>query len=170
MVNKILILIDTILLVIWCLILSYRLKKIEKGKYKMEDEAKLRAFNEEMSKYDGNVMQVNLPPQFSSFKKQDDQSIIKNYVPPPPPTQLGTSSPRCEQCGTLHPPLRPGEICPVAPIKDTKGKEVDLNPFFAQLKNIFLSQISKKNIKNHSKLFQHIVVEITRILENYVEY
>lgn len=76
---------------------------------------------------------------------------------------------QCPQCGLLHPPLQPGEICPNAPIKTIDNKEIDVNPFLAKLKTIFISQMDIKKIKDPEKMFTHLIVEVTKILENYKE-
>lgn len=152
-----------------------KIKKM-KGENKMEDEDKLRAFNEELeqrqfySNIDPNVM--NNIPQQTQAENLKEQSMINQTLASasgPPPSPVPTSFGRCEQCGTLHPPLKSGEKCPVAPIRSNDGKALDLNPFFAQLKNICMSQIEIKGIKNYDKLFQHVIIEVTKSLENYHE-
>jgi hypothetical protein len=79
----------------------------------------------------------------------------------------------CPQCGIIHPPLRPGEKCPMAKVKvqDESGKEteVDVNKFLAQLKNIIISQAEQKKIKDYEKLFKNIILEVTKYLEGYSE-
>jgi hypothetical protein len=79
----------------------------------------------------------------------------------------------CHQCGMIHPPLRPGERCPMAKVKvkNDKGeeREVDVNKFIANLKNIIISQSESKKIKDIEKLFQNIIVEVTKYLEGYSE-
>ena len=72
---------------------------------------------------------------------------------------------KCSQCGLLHPPLKGGATCPNA--KDVCG--VDLTYFFGQMKNICKSQIEIKQIKDHDKLFKHIIIEVMKSLENYKE-
>jgi len=144
----------------------------------MEDEEKLRRFNEEMEKQqftsnvDPNTIAQNPQgpqgPQNTAIQEQAQISNIMNNQGPPP-SPIPTSSGRCEQCGTYHPPIKDGEKCPVAPVKGHGGEELDLNPFFAQLKNICMSQIQQKGIKNYKKLFQFIIIEITKSLENYSE-
>jgi len=165
---------------LWCLILSIVLmrmgNKIKKGENNMEDEDKLRAFNEEMEQrqFYTNVdpaITQNIPQQ-TQGENFREQTIINETIATasgPPPSPVPTSFGRCDQCGTFHPPLKDGQKCPVAPIKSKEGEPLDLNPFFAQLKNICVSQIEQKGIKNHDKLFQHVILEVTKSLENYHE-
>jgi len=78
----------------------------------------------------------------------------------------------CDQCGFTHPPLRPGQKCPAA----ESGKEeipevgeVDLTDFIVNMKNILVSQIQTKKIKDVKKFISFAVIEITKILEGYKE-
>ena len=95
---------------------------------------------------------------------QMNQRIPKQSVISP----IGTEQPVCPQCGLIHPPLRPGEKCPNAPIQSGE-KKIDTSKFFASLKNICVSQIEKKGIKDVEKLFNNLVIEVTKYLENYEE-
>jgi len=85
---------------------------------------------------------------------------------------LQSRFPVCDQCGFTHPPLRPGQKCPAA----ESGKEeipevgeVDLTDFIVSMKNILVSQIQSKKIKDVKKLTSFTIVEITKILEGYKE-
>ena len=78
------------------------------------------------------------------------------------------TEPVCPQCGLLHPPIRPGEKCPNAPIQIGEEK-VDTTKFFVDLKNICTSQIEKKKIKDVEKMFSKLIIEITGFLESYEE-
>lgn len=75
----------------------------------------------------------------------------------------------CEQCGFSHPPLRTGEKCPMAKEKTPSGQEINFNEIFNSLKNILTSQIKNKNIKDLKKFFGKIIIEITKISEEYKE-
>lgn len=140
----------------------------------MEDDARLREFNEQMEK---SHFQSNIQSQEAQgsspqgLQQSSDQSLIERAQinPGMPPSEIGTSFGRCPQCNTFHPPMNPGEKCPVAPIKTEKGDVVDLNPFFAQLKNIVTSQIDSKGIKDVDKMMKHVVVNLTQFLEGYNE-
>lgn len=76
---------------------------------------------------------------------------------------------QCDQCGLFHPPLKPGERCPNAAVKDGAGKEIDFSKFLASMKNILASQFELKKIQDHEKVFKEIIVRITKFLEDYKE-
>lgn len=75
----------------------------------------------------------------------------------------------CPQCGLTHPPLQPGERCPMAKEKANDGSVIDTANFINQLKIICTNQIRKKDIKNHKKLFGQIIISVTKQLEEYQE-
>ncbi len=76
----------------------------------------------------------------------------------------------CPQCGMIHPPIAAGEICPNAKtVDESTGVEIDFNKLFTPLKNIIKSQIEIKKIEDHGKMFGTIIVEMTKIIENYKE-
>ena len=164
------------IILLWFLLLTIRIQilenRINRSK-RMEDDNKLREFNEQMEKqhFYTQPIQTNQaqPQQYNSSPPPPDQNMISSFNPGTPPSEINASFARCEQCGTMHPPVEKGKRCPVAPIKDEKGQEIDLNSFFAQLKNICMSQIQQKGIKDTKKLFQFVTVELTKILENYNE-
>lgn len=80
-----------------------------------------------------------------------------------------TSFPKCGQCGLSHPIIPSGSKCPMAKEKTPSGKEINFEEIFSPLKNILLSQIQKKDIKDVKKLFGKIIIEITKISEEYNE-
>lgn len=75
----------------------------------------------------------------------------------------------CSQCGLIHPPLKEGETCPMAPEITIDGEVVNYDHFLRSLKDILTSQIKSKKIKDRQKLFGIIIVEITKFLEEYRE-
>ena len=85
----------------------------------------------------------------------------------------------CGQCNTSHPPLAEGAICPVkagqenmekAGSQETEdGTKVDYTDILPILTTILTSQISIKKIKDIPKLKSHLIVEMTKALENYNE-
>lgn len=78
------------------------------------------------------------------------------------------SQDKCSQCGMYHPVLQPGERCPM--LTDVvAGEEIDFNLLFTPLRTICISQIQRKNIKNHKKLFAEVTIAITKFLEAYQE-
>jgi len=92
---------------------------------------------------------------------------------PPRPAGIATGGDGCPQCGLVHPPIAQGQKCPMAgvKVKNDKGEEksVDVNKFLAQLKNIIVSQIEQKEIKDVEKIFKNIIVEVTKYIEGYRE-
>jgi hypothetical protein len=90
----------------------------------------------------------------------------------PTPAGLNTTKDGCPQCGMVHPPLPPGKKCPMAPLKVKEGEKekiVDVAKFLGEMHNIILSQCEIKKIKDVEKLFQNIIIEITKYLEEYSE-
>lgn len=75
----------------------------------------------------------------------------------------------CNQCGFSHPPLKEGEVCPMAKVKTNDGSDIDFTTFFTMLKSILISQISKKNINNPKRILSFTLVAITKLLEKYEE-
>jgi len=86
------------------------------------------------------------------------------------PSQVSSSLPQCPDCGMFHPPVRPGEKCGNA---STSGGAADvdmeINKYLVNLKNIAMSQIQLKGIKDINKLLQYIAIEMTKLLEGYNE-
>jgi len=171
-----------ILLTIWCLILSKRVKNLE-DRMPNENEEALRRFNDEMHNDTGGNQTVlpdsqnqgqvysNVDPKIAQQMNVAEQQI-KNQISmgPPPSTSVPTTFGKCPDCGLMHPPLPTGQKCPATPIQNkSTGQAVDLSDFFTQLRNIVSSQISQKNISNVPKLLSHIIVTLTTSLENYKE-
>lgn len=99
------------------------------------------------------------------------QSIQNNQ--PAQPEVTSTMGGVCPQCGLLHPPLQPGEKCPNVALdgKDNLSglSEADINRHLVDMRNIIISMLQQKDIKDGKKFFQHAVVELTKILESYNE-
>jgi len=77
----------------------------------------------------------------------------------------------CKECGYSHPPIPggTGTKCPMVKEKTSTGQEINFEYLFIPLKNILISQIKKRNIQDPQKLFGQIILEITKITENYKE-
>ena len=75
----------------------------------------------------------------------------------------------CPQCNMMHPPLPPGAKCPMSKEKAPSGEVIDYESFFTPLKNILTSQIQSKNIKDTKKFLGNILVDITKLSEEYKE-
>lgn len=82
---------------------------------------------------------------------------------------VNPAQPECPQCGKIHPPLPPGERCPLAEPKTADGKKIDTSKFVVQLRDITISQMEQKNIKDPDKLFKFVILELMKILEGYKE-
>lgn len=82
---------------------------------------------------------------------------------------LTTTFSICPQCGFSHPPIALGEKCPMAKDKTNDGTEINFDDFFKDLRNILISQIKTKNIKNPQRILAFTTVMITKLLEKYEE-
>jgi len=101
----------------------------------------------------------------------NSQAILSQVKPSDPPVPAQGAFAECPQCGVMHPPVPAGKKCPNAKIevKEAGIKDEHVNRFLAQLRDITISQIQSKGIKHGNKLFQHLTVELTKILEGYSE-
>ena len=138
---------------------------------KMQDQFKMMNPNAKA----GEI--INRQNTEQGLLKEDNESISNEHIDPsilkssPPPTPAPTPG-ACPQCGTLHPPLRPGEKCPIAKVKvvsEKEGKDIDVNKYLNTFRDIIISQIGIKNIKDPDKLFKNITIELTKFLEGYSE-
>ncbi len=75
----------------------------------------------------------------------------------------------CQQCGQSHPPIQPGQKCPMAPIQAAGGQKIDINPILEKMRVILTSQLEQKNITDTTKFSQFIIIELTKITEGYKE-
>ncbi len=75
----------------------------------------------------------------------------------------------CPQCGQSHPPIQPGQKCPMAPIQAAGGQKIDINPILEKMRVILTSQLEQKNITDTTKFSQFIIIELTKIIEGYKE-
>lgn len=80
---------------------------------------------------------------------------------------MGMSQGICPECGFAHPPVQGG--CPMKKVKSPAGETLDFNIFFNPMKDILLSKIKMNNIKDSEKFFKWMIVECTKISENYKE-
>lgn len=90
------------------------------------------------------------------------------------PVSSGPAPGICNQCGTMHPPLQPGQKCPLVSIpsdtSDSSGiDDAIINRHLVDMRNIIVNQISSKKIKNGKKFFQYAIIELTKSLEVYNE-
>ena len=96
-----------------------------------EDQDKLRAFNEEWDKANSTDMSnvpidkgpnavikdesLSLADQVAAVGANMNQGV---YTPPVIPT----TGDRCSECGVMHPPVAPGQKCPLAADKENETK------------------------------------------------
>lgn len=99
----------------------------------IDDKEKMRQFNEEWDR--AHSTSDTQPPLevgnnasadslMDSIASQNMNQPVGNYAPPPIPT----TGDRCDQCKTLHPPLKPGEKCPVAEELAQKNPQPPVQP------------------------------------------
>jgi len=123
---------------------------------------------------DGN----NIGLGFDNQGKGLDESILKK----PPPKVTPTSVPKpvsnsftpqvqpgtCPHCGFVHPPLKAGQKCPVTINQEqVKIDEATVNKHLVDLRNIVMTHISKNDVKDPKKLFQDLVLHVTKFLQSY---
>ena len=81
---------------------------------------------------------------------------------------IQTRGDTCPECGFLH-PIIPGKKCPMSKEKTPSGQEIDFESFFSSLKTIVISQVKTKDVKDPKKFLGHVLVKITKLLEDYSE-
>jgi hypothetical protein len=121
---------------------------------------------------------VSNPAPVQPQPQNVQQPVINNSQPVapahPPNNDIIMGRPDvCPQCNLMHPPLRPGEKCPNAGVEDAvKSTGIDdavINKHLVDLRNIIMSQLTSKGIKDGKKFLQYSVVELTKALEQYNE-
>ncbi len=105
----------------------------------------------------------------AAINEQAALSSVTNSTGPAPPA-VGAFA-ECPQCGIMHPPLPAGQKCPVRPVEVKEaGITTDMvTKLTIDLRNIAISQIESKGIKDGNKLFKHLTIEFIKILEAYSE-
>jgi hypothetical protein len=122
-----------------------------------------------------SVRPMGAPPT-----KAPPQAESLGNVTRPPSSPGTTPTPAqmpdvCKECGTMHPPVAAGQKCPnarVATKTDGNPLAIDdatINKHLVDMRNIIMSNISSKGIKDQRKFFQHAIVELTKCLESYNE-
>jgi len=107
------------------------------------------------------------------------QPIINtNNVPTAPSNPSAAPMPAqnadvCPQCNTLHPPVKHGDKCPNVGIGDAGTKsgidDTIINKHLVDMRNIIITQLDSKSIKDGKKFFQYAIIELTKVLEIYHE-
>jgi len=140
-----------------------------------EDEKYAAQLIERMKMQNQAMQPMKLPerkPELVDGGAVNEQAVlasVSNSSGPPPPVAGAFDA--CPQCGVMHPPLRTGENCPVKKVEvvDAGLKEEDITKFIIDLRNIAISQIELKGIKDGNKLFKYLTVEFMKTLEGYSE-
>ena len=142
-----------------------------------EDEKYAAQLIERMKMQNQAMQPVKLPerkPEMidaagNAINEQAVLSSVSNSSGPAPPA-IGAFD-ECPQCGVMHPPLRAGQKCSVAKveIKEAGITEDHVTKFTVDLRNIAISQIESKKLKDGNKLFKYITIEFMKALEAYSE-
>jgi len=113
----------------------------------------------------------NRQPEVLGGGNIPDQAVLNSITQAPPPLPAQGAFDVCPQCGIMHPPLSQGQKCPVAKveIKEAGLKEEDIIRFTVNMRDIAISQIEKKKIKEGNKLFKYLTIEFMKLLEGYKE-
>jgi hypothetical protein len=158
----------------------------------VEDDRKLKEFNEQHDKeYSSPPLDLtkpqgtpgrpptNLTPQEQKVMMELQNKMqasspnmnVKSPVSTAPyvPPTIQTAGNVCPDCGVMHPPLPVGQRCPNAKANLETISDVEIGEFLASWRNIIISQIEKRNIKNAKKVFQKATVILAQFLEEYKE-
>lgn len=82
---------------------------------------------------------------------------------------LQPSLPLCPQCGKYHPPVNEGEECPLKEVSEASQKGIDVNHFLSTMRKVLITNIESKGIKDLDKFQNHLIVKLTKEIENYKE-
>lgn len=107
----------------------------------------------------------------TSIKEQlEAQNVIQqmnNKLPNSAPQMVNPDI--CPQCGLLHPPVKPGEKCAMAPITTKDNKVIDPTEFLTKMKFLISNQLEQKGVKDTKKFFQYLTIKLMKLMENYTE-
>jgi len=120
----------------------------------------------------GNVGDIlNKGRQINPDVDINSQVMLSNVQNSSPSAPAAGAWAECPQCGVMHPPVPAGKKCPNAKVEIPEAgvRDEDINKFLSQLKNITVSQIESKGIKDGNKLFKNLTLELTKFLEGYSE-
>lgn len=94
---------------------------------------------------------------------------VQTQSAPPAPAQGAFDV--CPECGVMHPPVAQGKPCPLKKVEVKSAGITDemITKLVVDLRNIAISQVQSKGIKDGNKLFKHITIEFMKILERYNE-
>lgn len=129
-------------------------------KVMLELQAKMKAANPNV-----NVNTVN------PTEPMTNTAPSPTPMPSAPPVSMNvqTIGSECPECGVMHPQLPNGEKCPNSKVNLEKISDVEIGQFLGSWKNIIVSQIEQKEIKEPKKVFQQATVILAKFLEEYKE-
>jgi hypothetical protein len=141
-----------------------------------EDEKYVAQLVERMKAQTDMMQPTKMPDRkpemiYSAGNAINEQAVLSSVANSSPFTPAVGAFGECPQCGIMHPPLRMGEKCPVAKveIKEAGITSDNVTKFTVDLRNIAISQIESKGIKDGNKLFKYLTIEFMKTLENYKE-
>jgi len=142
-----------------------------------EDEKYAQQLIERMKAQQAGMNPAQMPNRPAEHVEQGidpihEQAVlnsVQTQSAPPAPAQGAFAE--CPQCGIMHPPLQEGQRCPVkkVEVKEAGITEDMVTKLTVDLRNIAISQVQSKGIKDGNKLFKHLTIEFMKILENYNE-
>lgn len=116
------------------------------------------------------------PQGTGDFQSNAIVQSLQQQTIDPTKNAIRPSQGECPQCNTFHPPLGPGESCPMAgEAGATIGEQtpvmsdMDINKYLVNLKNLLIAHVKTKEIKDINKLFQQVTLKIAEYLEGYKE-
>ncbi len=110
--------------------------------------------------------------EFGSNLKEtmEAQNLINQVQAAGQPTnKMVATQPQCPQCDGFHPALSPGQKCPLAEPITEEGEKIDTSGFILKLRDMTISQLEQKGIKDYEKFFNYIVDEVMKAMEGYSE-
>jgi hypothetical protein len=141
-----------------------------------EDEKYASQLIERMKAQQANMQPMKLPERKPELidgggNVVNEQAVLSSVANSAPSAPAVGAFAECPQCGIMHPPLRVGEKCPVKKVEVVEAglKEEDVTKLVIDLRNIAISQIESRGLKDGNKLFKHLTVEFMKALEAYSE-
>jgi len=106
----------------------------------------------------------------TNIQREVQQPIIQQTYTPPPQINISQKG-KCPQCGLMHPPLRPGVICPMIEEKvkeeDTISREIP--ELILTVRDLIRREIEEKRIKDFKKFEEYFIKETKKIIGFYEE-
>lgn len=127
-------------------------------------EAQFNKMMEQMAK------QQQMPP---GIKRRgptlDEQKVLNTIQTGTPVNTIAPAQGTCPECGMIHPPVQPGKKCPNAKVQVEAIPEVALNEFVIKVRDILVSQVEQKNVKDFKKFSGGMIIEVMKYCEGYKE-